>query len=430
VTSSPRSPWHDDERRSRSSGQRSIAPRHLPAIAAVAVVGAVVVAGAAGGLGGDSGRAGADRAPLASGSSTVVSSSTTTEPVVVTEATEAPIVKTDLSQPLGYGMAGDEVREVQQRLTDLHFFPGPIDGQFGNLTRMAVWAFEKLVLGVPSDQPTGIVTNEMWQHMQDPLVVEPLRHHSKGEATEDHTEVYLPQQVVAFFVDDQPVLISHMSSGTGDEWREVVTIDPGEYGNENGTEPITRGEIGISVTPGGVYTYDRFVDGIRDSALGSMWNPAYFNYGIAIHGALNVPTYPASHGCIRVPLKVGEVFHQYVAMGDQVFVFDGEKTPEQEGSPPPIFNRVDPDYTTTTSSTQPPTTTLRTTAVPPTTTATTAPPTTAPPPVTTLPPTTLPPTTLPPTTQPAPTTATVPVEVTTTAAASGVADPGNGGGSV
>ena len=163
---------------------------------------------------------------------------------MVTESTDVPVVKTDLSQPLGYGIAGAEVREVQQRLTDLGFDPGPIDGQFGDLTRQAVWAFEKLVLQTRrATSATGVVTNEMWQRMQDPIAIEPLRHYSEGQATENHTEVYLPQQVVAFFVDDQPVLISHMSSGTGDEWREVVTIDPGECGNEHGTEPIKRGEM-------------------------------------------------------------------------------------------------------------------------------------------------------------------------------------------
>ena len=239
MTSFSRPPDFDDDdpygpdRSSQRQG--SSTRRYLPAVAAVAVVGAVLAAGAAGGLGGDSSSAGPRRPAASSASSTSVAP-TTTEAVVVTESTDVPVVKTDLSQPLGYGMAGSEVREVQQRLTDLHFFPGPIDGQFGNLTRMAVWAFEKLVLGVPSDQPTGVVTNEMWQRMQDPIAIEPLRHYSEGQATEDHTEVYLPQQVVAFFVDDQPVLISHMSSGTGEEWREVVTIDPGEWGNEHGTE--------------------------------------------------------------------------------------------------------------------------------------------------------------------------------------------------
>jgi hypothetical protein len=121
-----------------------------------------------------------------------------------------------------------------------------------------------------------------------------------------------------------------------------------------------RGEIGVSVTPGGVFDFDRMVEGVRQSALGGMWDPAYFNYGIAIHGAMNVPLQPASHGCIRVPLKVGEIFHDYIDIGDSVFVWDGVKEPEvyasnRDAAYPrgqlPIFNRIDPDYSTTTTST-------------------------------------------------------------------------------
>ncbi len=112
---------------------------------------------------------------------------------------------------------------------------------------------------------------------------------------------------------------------------------------------------------------------MRESALGGMWNPVYFNYGIAIHGALNVPLQPASHGCIRIPLTLSEYFQQLVADGDQVYVFDGVKDPEAYGAQLPTFNWRDPNYTTTT------------TAAPPTTTAAhprrrrTAPPTTGPP---------------------------------------------------
>ena len=107
--------------------------------------------------------------------------------------------------------------------------------------------------------------------------------------TANHTEIYLPEQVVIVFQNDKPALITHISSGDGDEWCEEVTISPGERGNEPGTEPLKKGECGISNTPGGVFKYDRQVEGIRESGLGSMWNPVYFNYGIAIHGALNVP---------------------------------------------------------------------------------------------------------------------------------------------
>ena len=264
----------------------------------------------------------------------------------------------DISGPLAFGSSSSDVTTVQQRLTDLGFFVGPVDGEFGNLTQMAVWAFEKLVMQVPRDDATGVVTDEMWQFMQQPMQIQPRRRNTEGESTPNHTEVYLTEQVVVFYQNDQPVLISHMSSGTGGEWKEEVTIDVGEYGNEGGTAPLVRGEIGVSVTPGGVYSFDRMIEGVRQSALGGMWNPAYFNYGIAIHGALNVPLEPASHGCIRVPMKVGELFHQFVAIGDQVFVWDGVKEPEVYGDQLPIFNRIDPDYVAPTTMTAPASTTL------------------------------------------------------------------------
>jgi peptidoglycan hydrolase-like protein with peptidoglycan-binding domain len=224
-------------------------------------------------------------------------------------------------------------------LHDLGFAPGPVDGQFGALTRAAVWAFEKLVLGTPRADATGEVDDATWQQLQGPVVIAPRR--SFG-AYADHTEIYLPEQVVVFFVGDRPALISHMSSGTGEQWCEEVTISPGEMGNEDGTEPLRRGECGVSTTPGGVYRYYRRVEGVRQSALGGMWNPVYFNYGIAIHGARTVPLEPASHGCIRIPMEISETFQQHVHDGDRVYVFDGEREPEDHGAQPPTFNWRDP----------------------------------------------------------------------------------------
>ena len=98
----------------------------------------------------------------------------------------------------------------------------------------------------------------------------------------------------------------------------------------------------MSTTPGGVYRYYRRVEGVRQSALGGMWNPVYFNYGIAIHGARNVPLEPASHGCIRIPMEISETFQQHVHDGDRVYVFDGEREPEDYGDQPPTFNWRDP----------------------------------------------------------------------------------------
>jgi hypothetical protein len=168
-------------------------------------------------------------------------------------------------------------------------------------------------------------------------------------------------------------MISHISSGTGEEWCEEVTISPGEYGNEDGEEPLKRGECGVSITPGGVYSVYRQVEGVRQSALGGMYNPVYFNYGIAIHGAINVPLQPASHGCIRVPNPISSEMQDLIENGDQVFVFDGEKDPEVYGPQPPRFNWRDPDYVTTTTSTS--TTSTSTTSTVPASTSTVKPPT-------------------------------------------------------
>jgi peptidoglycan hydrolase-like protein with peptidoglycan-binding domain len=299
---------------------------------------------------------------------------------IVTPSSTAPVTKLPLTQTYGRGSAGPEIKLIQDRLIELKFDPGVADGAFGVRTQQAVWAFEKLVMGVPRDQVTGKVTPEMWSRMQDPLLILPRR----PDSTPNHTEIYLPEQVLIVFHGEDPVVVTHISSGTNEEWCEEVTISPGEQGNETGTEPIKKGVCGLSWTPGGVYKYYRMVVGRRESQLGGMYNPVYFNKGIAVHGAREVPDFPASHGCIRLPMHVSDYFQSLVAKGDQVFVFDGVKEPEAYGAQSPRFNWTDPSYTTTTSTTTTlpvrPTTTPVPTTTPATTTttATTAPPTTVP----------------------------------------------------
>jgi hypothetical protein len=410
-------PVHPDD----SPPRRPVA-QWLPAVAAIGVLATVIVAGVALGGGNDDGGASAP-VQQASGAAAPLTVPDSVPEVIATVETTAPIMKSQLDRTLAKGVAGGDVQEVQQRLTDLGFAPGPTDGIYGDETIKAVWAYEKLVLGVESNRPSGQVTPEMWNAMQESFVIQPRRPNS----TPNHTEVYLPEQVLAVFQDDEPVLITHMSSGTNEEWCEEVTISPGEYGNRDGEEPIMRGECGRSNTPGGVFEFYRQVEGIRDSALGSMWNPVYFNYGIAIHGALNVPLQPASHGCIRIPLNISEGLQDLMGMGDKVFVWDGESEPEETGAPPPTFNWLDPDYETTTtvpestttvpeSTTTVPTSTVETTTVAPTTqqATTTVASTTPSAPATTEPPASTSPTTTTTTVEPTTTTTTTSTTTTTT----------------
>lgn len=277
---------------------------------------------------------------------------TTANVQIATGETYRPVPKLPLSQSYARGAVGPEVKMIQDRLIELGFDPGVADGAFGGRTMQAVWAFEKLIMGTKFDEVTGRVTKEMWSRMQDPLLILPRRPNS----TPSHTEVYLPQQVLIVFHDNEPILITHISSGDGVQWCEEVTISPGEIGNENGKTRIKKGICGVSVTPGGVFEYYRLVLGRRESQLGGMDNPVYFNQGIAVHGALDVPKRPASHGCIRIPMHISEYFQTIVTKGDKVFVFDGVKEPENYGAQLPVFNWRDPNYGTSTTTSSPATT--------------------------------------------------------------------------
>lgn len=194
------------------------------------------------------------------------------------------------------------------------------------------------------------MTPEVWDRMHGSLTVDSLR--TPGGT---HLEVYLPEQVAVLFNDSSPRLISHVSSGAGVEWCDEVTIDL-----DDGTTE-TKGICGRSLTPGGVYHFERKVEGWRNAKLGRLYKPVYFNYGIAIHGASNVPNYPASRGCVRFPMHIAEYIQDLVEIGDMVYVFDGVNEPEHYGAQPMIFDWPDPDYTTTTTTTSPsitPSTTL------------------------------------------------------------------------
>lgn len=307
-------------------------------------------------------------------------STTVTAPTTTVVAVE----KVALGRTLRQGMRGQDVELLQERLVELKFDPGKPDGVFGPATAQAVWAFQKLVLGA---KPTGQITPESWDAIFGDVVVAPRR----TKTTPTHFEVYLPEQTAVLFKDGVAVLISHISTGDNKEWC---------------SEEV--GKCGLSKTPGGVFKFYRRQADWWEGSLGRMYNPVYFNYGIAVHGMTSVPNYPASHGCIRIPMHTAKYFPDLVKRGDQVFVFDGVKEPEKYGAQPPPFDKPDPNATTTTvapPTTQPkPTTTTSavsgsTTTKPAATTTSKAPATTTttttapPPPDTTSPPTTAPPTT-------------------------------------
>ncbi|MEI6401920.1 MAG: L,D-transpeptidase family protein [Actinomycetota bacterium] len=374
--------------------------RWLPAVAAGGVLVVVLIAGLSGGSSGDASAGLTSTSGVASDVS--VDSGPTVPPVtqsaVVMGSTDTAIVKSSLASTITVGSYGDDVKQVQQRLTDLGFAPGPVDGQFGAGTQQAVWAFKKLVGGLTFQQlaasdNASAVDNALWQQMQDPIVIQPRRPMGAGRR---HVEIYLPLQVMVVFADDKPTLIAHIATGELDangqpkQWCETTTYDTDADGSPL-PEPVVKQECAYSKTPGGLFRFRRKVEGNRVGPLGGMYNPVYFNYGIAVHGAKNVPKEPASHGCVRINMDIAEYFPDLVKVGDAVYVW-GHDGKEPEGytrnESLPSFNQPDPSATTTTSTTTTSTTTIvpasTTTTKPPSTTTTTKPPTTS----TTTPPTT------------------------------------------
>lgn len=331
-------------------------------------------------------------------------------PTTTVPETSTTVAKSALGRTLEKGLAAaDDVRVVQQRLNDLHFDVGTVDGIYGTNTELAVWAYQSLILNLRGAEVTGKITPDLWLRMQDPLGLPEFR----PDATSTHAEVNLPAQTMALWVNHELRLISHVSSGSGQKWCDEYKNVPAWPGATTTTVPAGQKNpryCGLSLTPAGVFkVYLKRADWV-DIPLGRVFNPISFNAGIAIHGYPDVPKNPASHGCVRVPMHIAKYLPDLLHTGDQVFVWDGSgKEPEFYGDQKPPADERDPTDTTvvtTTTTTIKPTTTIAptTTLKPVTPPGSTTPPTTAKPTplptttqVPTVPPTTAAPTTVPPT---------------------------------
>jgi Putative peptidoglycan binding domain/L,D-transpeptidase catalytic domain len=389
--------------------------RHL-VLRAVLVAALALTAAACG----KNGASGTEQPPVSDGA--VSDQTALTVPGEVTTTTEAAptttIAKVPLGRTLQNGDKGDDVKMVQERLNAMKFDVGTADGIFGDNTRAAVWAFQdyfRNTATTPKRNADGKVTPELWDKIQDPIVFVD----TAKSNTARHANIYLPAQLMVVWNGPQLELITHVSTGSGQEWcaqPKNVPAWPGATTTTNAVAGDRSQKIcGKSITPGGVFRVYRKTFGKSEIPLGTVYDPVFFNKGIAIHGFDQVPNTPASHGCVRVPLHIGTRMSKFLQKGDAVFVYDGVKDPTYYGAQAPPDDILDPTdeiFTTTTTSSTTTTTTTTTTTVATTkptavTTTTTVKATTAPTPPTTASTTTT-------TKVPATTTATTTPTTTTT----------------
>ena len=85
---------------------------------------------------------------------------------------------------------------------------------------------------------------------------------------------------------------------------------------------MEEGQESIAYTPRGRFVvYDKTY-GWENGALGSVYYANYISGGVAIHGSNSVPTTPASHGCIRIPVFSAREVSKRLQVGTIVLVYD------------------------------------------------------------------------------------------------------------
>jgi hypothetical protein len=186
-----------------------------------------------------------------------------------------------------------QTREAEQKLSELGYWTGPIDGVFDIATQSALIAFQKW----EGRQITGKVSA---------AEVEAIRHANAPKPRDvgyEHVEVDVDRQVLMLIDDQGKVRVLPVSSGSGKEFMD-------------------QGQMSIAYTPRGRFVvYDKTV-GWENGDLGSVYYANYISGGVAIHGYLSVPTQPASHGCIRIPMFAAREVSKLLPLGTIVLVYD------------------------------------------------------------------------------------------------------------
>jgi peptidoglycan hydrolase-like protein with peptidoglycan-binding domain len=270
----------------------------------VVVVAALGIGAALSGSGGDTETSDRQPATTEPPTPTTTDAPTTTTPPPTTApptTTTVPPSTTTTAPPdpaadgtLELGEGGPAVLALQQRLVDLGYWIGSADGNYGQLTRQAVMAFQKAE-GLGRDGVAGPITQGR--------LAAAGRQSSRAGGT--GLEIDLERQILMVVRGGQVQWVINTSTGN------------------NETYTSSTGGSARAVTPPGSFRINREIDGIREAPLGTLYRPKYFNGGIAIHGSGSIPAHPASHGCARVTNSAMDMLWSsgVAAMGTPVTVY-------------------------------------------------------------------------------------------------------------
>jgi L,D-transpeptidase catalytic domain/Sporulation and spore germination/Putative peptidoglycan binding domain len=175
------------------------------------------------------------------------------------------------------------IRGVQRRLAALGYLDAAeVTGSSDYLTEQALMAFQ----GWQDLDRTGTVTGQTQVEL-----FKATRPHPATRRTGRRIEIYRDRGVLLMTEDGEVVRAVHTSTGSF------------------GRTPV--GEFNVYVKS--LYSW---------SVPFHVWMPyaAYFRGGIAMHQSPDVPSYPASHGCVRLPVGEADRVYRFVDVGTPVAV--------------------------------------------------------------------------------------------------------------
>jgi hypothetical protein len=207
----------------------------------------------------------------------------------------------DLDAHLSAGDEGELVKRLQLQLHSLGLYRGEIDGKFGPEVESSVVAAHKLL---------SLERTVTWQP-SDWMSIRAISHEAVIErhASEaDRVEVDLVDQLLYVIRDSEVEAILHVSTGNG-----------ASYWSRNGGPD---GGFVRARTPRGDFTVFKHIPRWRRTYLGGLYKPWYFTPYYAVHGSRSVPTVPASHGCVRVPVWEADHLDDLLEIGLPIHIWD------------------------------------------------------------------------------------------------------------
>jgi len=190
-------------------------------------------------------------------------------------------------------MSRAQTLEAERRLSELGYWTGPVDGRLDEGTKSALIAFQKwegrAITGKLTIAELDAIRNGVTPTARD-----------VGYA---HVEVDVDRQVLMLINEEGAVRVLPVSTGSDKQFMD-------------------QGQMSIAYTPRGRFVvYDKSY-GWENGDLGSVYYANYISGGVAIHGYLTVPTTPASHGCIRIPMFAAREVSRLLPVGTIVLVYD------------------------------------------------------------------------------------------------------------